>query len=339
LIERALKLAPADRLLVLKPPVARDEAAAASFDAVLLYSRSRAELESGSPLALRALKPGGKLWVAYPRPGNGPASDLMRDHGWGALHAAGLTSVEQRGLDAGWDLQRFAAAPPAAVPAADLLPVGRRATPTYRAVRLLLVPLLKLAFRFRAFGRENIPTSGAYVVIANHLGWLDALTLLIVFPVEPRIHFVADPTGMMRRRLEWALIRAVGGIVPVDRAVRGDTRLYRHVLRCLELGGAVALFPEGDVGPREGELQPFKKGFAHFAASSGAPVVPVALTGPRDVWLGKRIEARIGPPITPAGKSVDELHELGRRAVAELLPAYVEPPGPKPLRRWLTGLF
>lgn len=315
------------------------EGSAGAYDVVLLYARDRGRLERGAAAAMAALKPGGKLWVAYPRPGDGPASDLMRDHGWGALHQAGLLSAERRGLDREWELQRFEPATSSGRPPADLLPVGRRATLTYRLVRLATVPLLKLAFRFKVFGRENIPRSGTYVLIANHLGWLDALTLLIAFPIEPRIHFVADPTGMMRRRLEWALIRAVGGIVPIDRAMRGDTKLYRHVLRCLELGGAVALFPEGDVGPREGELLPFKKGFAHFAVSAGVPVVPVALTGPRDVWLGKRIEARIGSPIETAGKDVDEVHELGRAAVAELLPAYVEPPGPQPLRRWLTGLF
>ena len=43
--------------------------------------------------------------------------------------------------------------------------------------------------------------------------------------------------------------------------------------------------------------------------------------------------------IEPAGKAVDELHREGSDAVARLLPAYREPAGPKPLRRWLTGLF
>jgi 1-acyl-sn-glycerol-3-phosphate acyltransferase len=73
--------------------------------------------------------------------------------------------------------------------------------------------------------------------------------------------------------------------------------------------------------------------------SAGVPVVPVGLSGPKDVWLGKRIVASIGQPITPSGKTVDEMVQLGRDAVAALLPEYHEPSGPKPLRRWLTGLF
>src|SRR5258708_28961658 len=132
-------------------------------------------------------------------------------------------------------------------------------------VGLFSVGGVGLALRFSIHGGERIPRTGTYIVIANHLGWLDALTLAIVFPIEPRIHFLADPTGMMRRRLEWALIKATGGIVPVDRAVHRDRTLFAQVNRCLELGGAVALFPEGDFGPREGELLPFKSGFAHFA--------------------------------------------------------------------------
>jgi hypothetical protein len=59
----------------------------------------------------------------------------------------------------------------------------------------------------------------------------------------------------------------------------------------------------------------------------------------KDVWLGKRMVANIGAPIPSSGRTVDELHQLGAEAVAKLLPEYHEPSGPKPLRRWLTGLF
>jgi hypothetical protein len=59
----------------------------------------------------------------------------------------------------------------------------------------------------------------------------------------------------------------------------------------------------------------------------------------RDLWLGKRLVVRIGAPIPTTGKTIDAVHRLGEEAVTELLPAYQEPAGRKPLRRWLTGLF
>jgi 1-acyl-sn-glycerol-3-phosphate acyltransferase len=354
-LSRKLLIEAGQRVLVLNPPagyvgsrVPLPEGAVLAeqdggpHDVVQLFARDRAQLESDAPAALVALKPGGVLWMAYPKPASGSETDLSRDHGWGVLHGAGLVAVKQVDIDARWNALRFRPHGEGgrdAIPAADMLPVGPRATFAYRVVRLFSVPILRLAFRFEVHGRERIPRSGTYVVIANHLGWLDALTLAMVFPIEPRIHFLADPTGMMRRRLEWALIRATGGIVPVDRAQHRDERLFAHVNRCLELGGAVALFPEGDFGPREGELLPFKSGFAHFAVDTGVPVVPVALSGPKDVWLGKRIRVFIGDPIPAAGRTVEEVLGLGEAAVAALLPEYREPSGPKLLRRWLTGLF
>jgi 1-acyl-sn-glycerol-3-phosphate acyltransferase len=258
------------------------------------------------------------------------------------LHAAGLTATEQVTIDGRWEALRFEpsrAVPGSEIPTADMLPVGRHASPVFRVARLIASPLFHLLFRFVVQGRQRLPKNEAYVMISNHLGWMDAISLLILLPPEPRIHYLADPTSMMRNRPLWALVRAAGGIVPVDRAKPGNTSLFRHVERCLKAGGVVAIFPEGDFGPREGALLPFKKGFAHFAVAAGVLVVPVALAGMKEIWLGKRLFVIIGDPIPTAGKSVDEVHRLGEEAVHALLPAYHEPAGRKPLRRWLTGLF
>lgn len=227
----------------------------------------------------------------------------------------------------------------ATLPAADLLPVSSRANIPYRLVRLFAVPLLRLLFRFEVTGRENIPHSGNYIVIANHLNWLDEFTLLYLFPVEPRLHFLADPTLLVTRKFQWWLVRTTGGYVPVVRERHGDKTLFRHVDHALEVGGAVAIFPEGNYGPREGELLPFHKGFAHFAIKAHVPVIPVALSGTQDLWLRKTIRVVIGKPIATDGADPTELTDLAFQQMKEMLPAYVEPAGPKLLRRQLTHLF
>jgi len=226
-----------------------------------------------------------------------------------------------------------------ALPAADLLPVGPRANLAYRIIRLLGVPILRLLFAFDVEGRENIPRTGNYVVIANHLNWLDEFTLLILFPVEPHLHFLADPTILITRKLQWWLVRTAGGYVPVVRERHGDTTLYRHVDRCLELGGAVAIFPEGNYGPREGELMPFHKGFAHFAIKAGVPVIPVVLSGTKDLWLRKRIRVVIGDALPSADQDPAALTDLAFRKMTAMMPAYAEPAGRKRLRDKLTHLF
>lgn len=225
------------------------------------------------------------------------------------------------------------------LPAADLIPVSPRANFPYRLVRFIGIPLLRLFFRFDVSGRQNIPRSGNYVVIANHLNWLDEFVLLMLLPVEPRLHFLADPTLLVTRKFQWWLVRTTGGYVPVVRERHGDKVLFEHVDRALAIGGAVAIFPEGNYGPKEGELMAFHKGFAHFAIKAGVPVVPVALSGTKDLWFRKLINVVIGPAISTAGQEPGVLTELAYQKISGMLPAYVDPPGRKPLRNWLTHLF
>jgi 1-acyl-sn-glycerol-3-phosphate acyltransferase len=226
-----------------------------------------------------------------------------------------------------------------AMPPADLLPVGPRANIPYRLIRLIAVPLVRLCFRFQVEGRDNLIRSRNYIVIANHLNWLDEFAILLLFPIEPRLHFLADPTLLVTRKVQWWIIRTTGGYVPVVRERHGDKALFHHVDHCLEVGGAVAIFPEGNYGPREGELMPFKKGFAHFAIKAGVPVIPVALSGTKDLWFRKRIRVVIGETLLPAGQSPEMLTEAAFQRVTALMPTYAESPGPKLLRHRLTHLF
>jgi len=98
---------------------------------------------------------------------------------------------------------------------------------------------------------SNLPRNTNYIVIANHLNWLDEFALLMLLPVEPRLHFLANPTILVTRKVQWFLVRSTGGFVPVVQGKHGDPTLFRHVDRCLEVGGAVAIFPEGNYGPAE----------------------------------------------------------------------------------------
>jgi 1-acyl-sn-glycerol-3-phosphate acyltransferase len=208
----------------------------------------------------------------------------------------------------------------------------------FRLARAIAGPLLRATFDYHVSGRQLIPV-GPYVAIANHLNWVDPWTLLMAFPVEPRMHFLANPENLVRHRVHWAFVKSVGGYIPVDLKHGAGHDLFQHVDRCLQVGGVVGIFPEAAYGPREGELQAtFKPGFAHFAIDNQVPVLPVALSGTKDLWLRKRIDVLIGSPLPP-GRDVDALADRSRAALLSLLPKYEEPPGRKPLRRFLTRLL
>jgi hypothetical protein len=57
------------------------------------------------------------------------------------------------------------------------------------------------------------------------------------------------------------------------------------------------------------------------------------------VWFRKTIRVFVGEPIPSQGQDPAALTELAHEKVRALVPAYVEPPGRKPLRKFLTNLF
>src|SRR5260370_42341757 len=145
-----------------------------------------------------------------------------------------------------------------ALPPADLLPVRREATLTYRAVRLVAVPIMQLVFRFDVVGKENIPRSGNYVVIANHLNWLDEFTLLMLFPVEPRIHFLANPPLLVTRKVQWFIVRHTGGVLPAGSGRPGDQPPVHPLSPAPRRAGGGGGFPPAPHGPAAGAGPPLQ---------------------------------------------------------------------------------
>jgi 1-acyl-sn-glycerol-3-phosphate acyltransferase len=84
---------------------------------------------------------------------------------------------------------------------------------------------------------------------------------------------------------------------------------------------------------------PFKKGFAHFAIKAAVPVIPVALSGTKDLWFRKPVRVFIGKAIAPAGQTPESLTETAFQTIKKLLPEYKEPAGRQLLRSRLTHLF
>ena len=76
-------------------------------DWVLLFARSRAELEQYLPVAQARLASGGAIWVAYRKGGAKAGSDIHRDDIRDFAQTAGLDSVAMVAIDAGWSALRL----------------------------------------------------------------------------------------------------------------------------------------------------------------------------------------------------------------------------------------
>lgn len=188
-----------------------------------------------------------------------------------------------------------------ASPAPDRLVAAVESAGTHAWVgRSLSLPLRRAWLDVEHIDRQNVPASGAVVLAANHLAFIDSL--LVMYSLDRPVSFLGKSEYLdhpVARRLF-----PMTGMLPLDRSGRRSRVTLTRVQQILSEGGVVGVHPEG-TRSRDGLLNPGHHGVAQMALRAGAPVVPVALVGTDEVqpvgqllpkFRGK-VQLRYGAPI------------------------------------------
>src|SRR5437588_2054496 len=138
-----------------------------------------------------------------------------------------------------------------------------------RALHFFGRPLVKIFYRVRALGLEHLP-EGGFLLLPNHITWVDALVLQFACP-RP-IRYIVDQEFYQKPILK-PFLRTVG-CIPID------SRKARSAIRAaserVAAGEIVCLFPEGRL-TRSGTLLRLRRGYELIAQHANAKVVPVWL--------------------------------------------------------------
>lgn len=168
----------------------------------------------------------------------------------------------------------------------------------YRTISTIVHAIFKLLFTLEYAGEEHVPERGAVIVAGNHPSYLDPVLISLALP--RRVYFMAWDR-LFGVPVLGALLRQVGAF-PVRLGTR-DPNAFQAALDVLREGKALGIFPEAGRSV-EGPMNPLKTGTARLAAESGAPIVPVTITGAFDAWPSSRrlpwprkITVKYHPPI------------------------------------------
>lgn len=176
-------------------------------------------------------------------------------------------------------------------------------------------------FKMTLEGRERIPRSGPYIIVANHVDWKDPPAIELTFRVA--IRFMAKIEAF-RMFFLGGLMRGIG-CFPVRRG-EGDRRAMVTCLQVLRAGNPLGYFPEG-TRSRDRKLHRAHPGIAFLAKRSGAPILPVGLSGTPEAKLFRsNIRVTVGEPFQlsalglHANATEQEVADAIMRRVAALLP-------------------
>ena len=200
--------------------------------------------------------------------------------------------------------------------------------PWFYHVARAIVRMLLLLTRWRVRGKENIPSQGPLLIVANHLSMVDPPILNV--SLNRRVIFMAKKE-LFQSKVIGYLVRSFGAF-PVHRG-QLDREALRQAYKVLDDGLALVMFPEG-MRSHSQRLRSAFSGSALIASRSGAPILPVGITGTEKTksktWVFRRprITINIGRPfdLPPVSGRLSRAELVERTNsimghIAELLPS------------------
>ena len=178
----------------------------------------------------------------------------------------------------------------------------------------------KIVYRYKVYGKENIPKEGAVLFCGNHNTSFDGPLIIISSPRAMR--FMAKEE--LKKSLLFRYLCYAYDAIYVKRDSK-DIGPLKEALKELKEGGAIGIFPEGTRHGMEKNEGKMKNGAAYMALKTGAKVIPIGING--EVKPFHQVTITYGRPIDFSklleGKNAkeveDEATEILKNEIVKLL--------------------
>lgn len=179
-----------------------------------------------------------------------------------------------------------------------------------------------MGIKVTVIGREHLPSHGGCILAPNHESMFD---IPLLCSLGHSIRWLSKEEVGKIPFVGWSM-KAMGCFFVKRNRSGHDINVMKEVEDGVRSGASVIIFPEG-TRTRTGNLLPFKKGAFKTAQNSGAPLIPIAITGtyqiaPPGTWPTRnhKVTLRIGPALTIGGKeSLESAQNRYKTALINLL--------------------
>jgi acyl-[acyl-carrier-protein]-phospholipid O-acyltransferase / long-chain-fatty-acid--[acyl-carrier-protein] ligase len=145
-------------------------------------------------------------------------------------------------------------------------------------LRFLLWILVRVIYRIKVIGRENIPEKGGALLVSNHLSFVDVVLISVAANRPIRFLIFKDVYDIPFIKPFALLLRAIP--VSPDLRPRDIIHSLRQASDAIRAGELVCVFAEGQI-TRTGQMLPFGRGMERISKGLTQPIIPVNLHG---VW-------------------------------------------------------
>lgn len=184
--------------------------------------------------------------------------------------------------------------------------------PLYHFLKIIYSSILKILYRPKAKGTENIPEEGAVIFVGNHRHAFDPVVVMTY--TKRIVHYMAKES--LFKGIHGLLFKGIG-LIKVYRTRSNPTAVVEAV-EILKRGGTVGIFPEGTRNKTDQELLKFRHGAVAIAKQANAKIVPFAIRGEYKLFK-KGLEIEFGEPVDINKMEIEEANNYMRNEVLELL--------------------